>query len=263
MTARRALAAGWRELWRWPALTALAVVAAVVASLAMRAAAVRAGHCWHAALADLAGGGGRFFALAGRALGVWLAGSGVAALLVDVTRAAALVAYSGPPPADRRLSRMWRPLLVGLSRTPFMISVRAVELLIYFALGLGNLFVLLRALPGAAPDPTRHALAAALCLLPSLALSLIVFMGARVAQALIARGFQAAAALGHGLDVALRHFGALTRLGLLGLVVAAPFAAAAWVAPFGLRALLVAFVGLWLYAALTTLVGRDGRLLTG
>jgi hypothetical protein len=263
MSARAALRAGWRELWRWPSLTLLATLAAIVAALAVRAAAVRSGHYWRLALVDLGGGGAHFFGLAGRALAVWLAGSGLGALLVDATRAAALVAYSGPPPEDRRLSRMMRPLLVGLSRTPFMISVRAVELLIYFALGLGNLFVLARTLPDSAPEPTRQALAAALCLLPSLALALVTFFGARVAQTLIARGFLPAAAFGHGLDVTMRQFGSVTRLALAGLVVTAPFVVAAVLSPFGLAAALFAFAGLWLYASLATLVGRDGRLLTG
>ena len=53
------------------------------------------------------------------------------------------------------------------------------------------------------------------------------------------------------------------RLALLGLVVTAPLVAAALLSPFGLRAVLFAVAELWLYAALATLMGRDGRLVLG
>jgi hypothetical protein len=263
ITARQALRAAWRDLWRWPALTLLALLAAVVGALAMRAAAVRALELWKLAFADLAGSGERFLGLAVRAPGVWLAGSGLAALLVDATRAAALVAYSGPSPPDRRLSRMMRPLRLGLGRTPYMISVRATELLIYFALTLGNLFVLARGFAGVTVAPAPRALVGALCLFPSVSLGLVVFCAARVAQVLIARGLEPAPAIAAGFDLLARRFASLFRLALLGGLASLPIVIVALLCPFPLRAALLALAALWLYAALATLVGRDGRLLTG
>src|SRR2546430_8058518 len=63
-SARAALLAGGRELWRWPALTLLVVLAAMVAALAVRAAAGRARQLWHLAPGDLARGRERLFRLA-------------------------------------------------------------------------------------------------------------------------------------------------------------------------------------------------------
>jgi hypothetical protein len=261
--ARQALRAGWRDLWRWPAVTLLALFAALVGALAMRAAGVRALELWRLAFADLAGSGEHFFGLAARASGVWLSGSAVAALLVDATRAAALVAYSGAPPPDRRLSRMMRPLRLGLGRTPYMISVRATELLIYFALTLGNLFVLARGFAGVTAAPARRALVGALCLFPSVSLGLVVFCAARVAQVLIARGLLPGPAIAAGFDLLLRRFASLCRLALAGGLASLPIVIVALLCPFGLRAALFGLAALWLYAALSTVVGRDGRLLTG
>ncbi len=242
--AREALARGLRELWRAPAPTLMALAGTLTAALGARAGWVRAGQALGAAEP-------------GRAALTWLAGAGAAALLVDVTRAAALTAYAGPP---RPLPQT---LALGLLRTPGMIGVRAAELLIYFPLGLGDLLLLGRGLAPAGADPGRRALLAALCLFPSLVLGLVVFTASRVAQTVIARGLPLAPALAHGYDVVLRRFASLARLGLWGAAAAAPFLLGALFLPFPLGALLLGFVALWLYAALATLVGRDGRLALG
>ena len=239
----RPLGRGLVELARAPAATAIALAGTLAAALAARATWLRAAE---ALAADRLA----------RALLIGLVGSALAALLADATRAIALVAYAGPP---RPLSRT---LALGLSRTPAMITVRAVELLLYFALGIGELFVLLRVLPhlgGAA----RQALFAAVCLLPAGGLALVTFAACRIAQTLIARGLRPAAALAHGYDLTLRRVPTLTRLGLVALLVAAPFWIIALVAPAPLGALAVAVPALWLYAALTLLVGRDPRLALG
>lgn len=242
--ARAALLRGARELWRVPLPTAAALAGAVTAALAARAAHVRADQALHA---------GR----PGRALLVWLVGGALAALVVDVTRAAALVAYAGPP---RPPSSTW---LLGLLRTPGMISVRAVELLAYFTLALGDLFVLTRGLPRIGAAPATQALLATMVLFPSLALALVLFGAARIAQTVIARGLPTAVALAHGCDVVLRRFASLSRLALAGSIAVAPLLAAALWLPFGLRAALLGLAALWLYASLATWVGRDGRLATG
>lgn len=243
-SARAALARGAQELARAPLPTLAALVGAMTAALAARAAWVRAGE------ALLAG-------RPGRALLTGLVGGSVAALLVDVTRATALTAYAAPPrPFGGTLAR-------GLLRTPGLISVRAMELTIYFGLGLGELFVLARALPAVGADPTPRALAAALCLWPALSLALVVCAASRVAQTVIARGLPPAPALAHGYDVALRRAPSLTRLALLGAIVTAPLWIGALLLPFALGALFAAVATLWLYAALSALVGSDGRLSTG
>jgi hypothetical protein len=244
ISARAAIARGGRALWRAPGPTLLAVAGTVTAALAARAAWVRAGQAL-------------FAERPGRAALIWLVGASVAALLVDVTRAAALTAYAGPP---RPLAQT---LALGLLRTPGMISVRAVELLIYFALGLGDLFVLARALVRVGDDPTRQALVTALLLLPSLALMLGIFAASRVAQTVIARGLLPAPALAHGYDVALRRFPSLARLALFGTISTAPLVVAAVWMPFPLGVALVGVAALWLYAALATLVGSDARLSMG
>lgn len=242
--ARTALARGALELVRSPAATLAALAGAMTAALAARVAWVRAGQALEAARP-------------GRALLTWLVGLSVAALVADVTRATALTAYAGP----RR--PLGQTVALGLRRTPGMISVRAVELVLYFALGLGELFVLVRALPSVGADPARAALVAALALLPVLALALVVFAASRVAQTVIARGLPPSVALMHGYDVALRRFPSLARLGLLGVLVTAPFWIGALLLPFALGACVAAVAALWLYAALSTLVGADPRLATG
>lgn len=256
MTARAALRAGLRELGRWPLPTLLALVGALTAATAARVAWVRAGALWTAAR-----GAGTPWPTVGRALGLLLSGHAAAALLVDATRAAALSAYGLPRP-DGRLGLLG-PLRLGLARTPAMVSVRAVELTLYFALALGNLFVLARALGAAPPRPLPQALVATALLGPSLASAMLVFAAARVAQALIARGLPAAPALAHGYDVALRRFASLARLALLGLVATLPIhLAAAWL-PTPAAAPLEALAALWVYAALVALLGRDPRLALG
>jgi hypothetical protein len=244
ITARAALARGIDELRLRPAPTLAAVAGTIAGALAGRAALVRAGAALLAVRPALA-------------VAIWLCGASVAALLVDITRAMALTAYAGPP------RPFGRTLMLGLLRTPGMISVRAVELLIYFALALGDLFVLARRLPPIGVAPARQALLTAVCLFPSLSLALVVFAASRVAQTVIARGLPPAVALAHGYDVVLRRLPTLARLGLLGALASAPLLLVATRLPFPLGAALVGVAALWLYAALATLVGRDGRLALG
>ena len=143
-----------------------------------------------------------------------------------------------------------------------MISVRAVELLIYFALALGALFVVARALPPIGDNPTRLALAGALVVAPLATLALVVFAASRVAQTVIARGLPPAAALAHGYDLALRRLPSLLRLIVVGSLAATPLFIGAALLPFPLGSILVGLVALWLYAALSLLVGNDARLAT-
>ena len=241
--ARAAMVRGWRELWRAPLLTLAAVGGAMTAALAVRAA-------WSGAGAALEAGH------PGRAALTWLSGASLAALLVEVTRAAALTAYAGPP------RPLGQTLALGLERTPGMLGVGAVELFIYLALGAANLSVLARIRQPAAA-PSDQALLAATLLLPSQVLAVLVFGAARVAQTLIARGLPPATSLVHGCDVVLRRFATLVRLALLGALAVAPLLAVAVWLPFALRAALASLAALWLYAALALLVGRDGRLSTG
>ncbi|HEY1586026.1 MAG TPA: hypothetical protein VGH63_10090, partial [Polyangia bacterium] len=184
----RALVGGLRALLRAPAATTTALLGTMAGALAARAASVRAAQSF---AADRPG----------RAIVIWLVGITLAVLLIDVTRAAALTAYAGAP---RRLS--WT-IALGLLRAPGMISVRAVELLLYLALALGETFVLARALPRLGDAPTREALVASLCLAPALTLAVVIFAASRVAQTVIARGLPPAPALAHGYDVTLRRLG--------------------------------------------------------
>ena len=240
----RTLGAGLRTLVRAPAATATALLGTMAGALAARAASVRALQSF---AADRPG----------RAIMIWLVGVTVALLLVDVTRAAALTAYAGAP---RRLSQT---IALGLVRAPGMISVRAIELLLYFALALGEAFVLARVLPRLGALPARQALVVSLCLAPALTLASIIFAASRVAQTVIARGLPAAVALAHGYDVTLRRLGRLVGLALLGMLATAPLWISALLLPFPLGAVAVGLAALWLYAALAALVGRDGRLALG
>lgn len=244
MRARSALRRGWHELWRAPAPTFLALAGALAAALAGRAAWLRAADALAAARP-------------GRALATLLVGLAAAALLADSTRATALVAYAGPP------RPFARTLLLGLARTPALLGVRAVELMVYAALALGELFLLGRGLLPLGHAAGRQALAATACLAPALLVATGLFAAARVAQTLIARGLPPAPALAVGFDVVLRRFATLARLALLGVAAAAPLWTIGLFAPPPLGGLVTGFVALWLYAALVVLVGRDGRLALG
>jgi hypothetical protein len=137
-----------------------------------------------------------------------------------------------------------------------MISVRAVELTIYFALVLGVAFALVAA-------PARAAWPLVLAVFPAVALALVTFAAARVAQTVIARGLPPAVALAGGFDVVFRRLPSLTRLGVFGALVTAPFWITAALMPFPLGSALVGAAALWLYAALSAAVGADARLATG
>jgi hypothetical protein len=194
----------------------------------------------------------------GAAAATLITGLASGALLVDVTRAVALSAYAGAPSPDLR-----RWLRLGLVRTPGMISIRAVELLLYFCLLVGDAFLLVRSTIRSGPPPLFAALWTLAAVAPSLALGLASFTAARVAQTLIARGLPPATALAGGYDLVWRRFPSLARLALAGLVATSPLLIGALLVPWGLRQLLLGLAALWVYAALTTVVGRDGRLLTG
>lgn len=262
ITARSALLAGWRELWRRPGPTLLALVAAVGSGLALRAASVRVGELADLLAAERRADTGRLGGLVLGLIAVALSGGALAALLADVGRAVALCAYGAPLPPDRS-TRLLRPLRLGLARTPGFVSVRVVELLLYGCLAVGDAFVLALAPIHDGTAPFRAALLAATLLAPSLLLALPVFAATRVAQVLIARGLPTATALAHGYDVVARRFASLARLGLAGLLATSPLLVAALVAPVGLRDALFGLAALWLYAALDTVVGGDGRLVTG
>jgi hypothetical protein len=244
ISARAALRAGGRDLLRAPLPTALALLGTLAALLAGQAAWLRAAELLNAAAP-------------GRAAAAWLSGMALAALLLDGTRAVALCAYASPPSPLLRLVRL------GLARTPGLISVRAVELLLYFCLAIGDAFVLASGPIHFGSGPMRLALAALVALAPSLLLAVVVFAASRVAQTLIARGMAPAAALARGYDLVLRRFASLARLALAGGLVTAPLVALALLLPFGVRELLLGLTALFFYAALTRLVGSDGRLLTG
>lgn len=241
ISARTTLRRGWSELWRAPLPTLLALAGTLAGLLAVRAAWVRAGELLAAAAPATA-------------VATLLIGLSSGVLLLEATRATALSAYASPPRSLPRLLRL------GLERTPAMITVRAVEVTIYLCLGLGDLFALTLIHSGTA---ARSALLALLLLAPSLVLAAWLFLAARVAQSLVARGLPPAPALAHGFDVALRRFPSLARLALAGVGATAPFWIVALLMPWGLRQVLLALAALWLYAALIVLVGRDARLVTG
>jgi hypothetical protein len=252
-SARTLVACGARELWRARAPTLVALAGAPTAALGVRAASVRAAEAlgMGSSAATLAG------ARPGWALVGWIVGAAFAGLLLETSRAVALTAYAGPP----------RPfadtLVLGLRRAPALIGLRAFELIVYSTFALGGLFVVARGAHGAVVAPGPQALAVAVCLLPLAALALALFAAGRVAQILVARGLAPAAALTHGCDLVARRFASLTRLALLGGAATAPLWIGALLLPFALRATLWTAAALWLYAALSGLVGRDPRLATG
>jgi hypothetical protein len=259
-SARAALRAAWDDLWRWPTVTLFALVAAATGALAGRAGWLRARHLLTAAVAPSASPAPASALV--RAVGVLVAGAAVGALLVDVAVAAALCAYAGPPPPARR-GRLWPPLWRGLARTPAMITVRAVELFLYSTLAFGDLLVVSGALIHSDRVPSRQALLATAALAPSLLLASWTFAAARVAQTLVARGLSTAPALVHGLDLTLRRFASLARLGLLAWIVTAPLWISAALLPAAAAAPLWVLAALWPWAALARLVGRDPRLCFG
>jgi len=272
MTARAALRAAWGDLWRWPLPTALALLTALTATLVVRAGSVRAHEL--VALAGAEGSGQSGLGLANtpgawtalsRALALVLAAHALRALMRDMATAIALSAYGGPPPPAGTRTGFWPQARLGVERTPAMITIRALELLIYYALGVGSLFVLVGALRHAGSTAARQLLAplAALALAPGLALALYTLAAARVAQALVARGLPAAAALVHGLDWTYRHAGLLARLVLATALVTAPLALGAALLPAPLGAPLWALGGWWAGAGRVRLVGADGRLRFG
>lgn len=245
------------DLARRPAATLLALSAAGAGALAVRAGWLRALQLAHAAHDAAAPG-----LLAARAVATLLAGAAVAGLLVDLGYAVALSAYASAPPSGRPAA-LFLPLRLGLMRTPGMVSVRAFEILVYATLATGELLLLGRGLPMLGARPARLAAATALALAPALVLSLYLFAAARVAQALIARGLPPIAALAHGVDVALRRFGTLAKLGLTALGWTLPLWLTALFVPSPLAALLLALATLWSYAALVRVVGADSRLGSG
>jgi hypothetical protein len=260
--ARDAVVDGLRSLARAPAVTAAATLAAVVAALAPAAAARRAATLVeHAART----GGGGALGAAALTLGVGLA---FASLLVEVALAAALSAYAAPGalPGPRALA-------LGLRRAPALITLGAVEATVYVTLV--TALALALPPPGHAPSTAAAAALDALGAAPALALAAVLFASTRVAVVLVARGVPAAPSLASGLDVALRRLPSLVRLGALlcgatlPLVLAGGLAAlCAWravdSAPFAsVAAACLQLAALWSYAALSALVGRDPRLVTG
>jgi hypothetical protein len=238
--------AAWHDLWRSPAVTLVALLAAVLGDLGVRLTIKSAAMTYE---------GEPLLAVTTVFIGLGFAG-----LLVDVARAAALSAYAGATPSQPSLSLA--SLWVGARRAPAMIAVRAVELTIDLALGLGALMICGRLADGAAP-PQRLAALGTLTLGPALALALTTFAAARVAQTLVARGCSAAEALVHGYDFALRRLAVVARFAL----VLAPFGLAlallsALLPPLA-SAAVVALAVLWAYAALSRLVGKDPRLALG
>ncbi len=257
-----ALRAGWRDLWRWPAPTLLALTTAMAGMLAWRAT-------WTAVRLVVAAAPHRAspsFPLLAHVVTVVVAGGALATLLVDVGRAVALSAYAGTPPPLGRRGTLVGPLGRGLLRTPAMVSVRAVELFVYATLAIAELAILAHLEPRLHATPAQRALVTTLLVAPALVVALYLFAAARVAQTLIARGLGAATALTHGLDVALRRLHTLLRLGLTASLWTAPLWISAlvlssWASP--LAASLVALAIVWSYAALVRVVGADGRLRGG
>jgi hypothetical protein len=269
--ARRAIREAREAMQRRPAFT-LGAVAAFAGSSLVLAAASRASAL---ALRAAAGEGGMAPRAIARALAnapqlvlrAWLTlmvGIALAALMADVARMCALCAYSG--------SRT--PLLHGLSRTPVLITVRAVELTVSFMLLSGGAMTVIR-LPEL--PPLHAALAATAIMGPVLALVALNFAAARVGIALAVRGLRPAPSLIHGYDVALRRLPSLVALLLriafsslpLWLAAGVLRLFAAGVAPrveVIFSAAAAACLGaavLWAYASLVAWVGRDARLAGG
>ena len=251
--------AGWRDLWRWRAPTLLALATATTGALAWRAA-------WTAVRTLVASAPESTTAptaLLVHAAVVVVAGGAFAALLVDVGCAIALSAYAGAAPPVGERGSLVGTLRRGLARTPAMVMVRALELVVYATLLLAELVVLARLEPRLYATPTQRALVTTLLLAPAIVVAIYLFLAARVAQTLIARGLGAATALTHGFDVALRRLQTLLRLGITASLWTAPLWLLSLVLPSPLAAPLTALAIVWSYAALVRVVGADGRLRGG
>lgn len=254
-----ALRAGWRDLWRWPTATSLALATAMVGGLASRAGWLRARQILLVARDPAA----PTAALVARAVAVVVTGAALAALLVDLGCAVALCAYAGAAPPIGQRGALVGPLRRGLVRLPAMLTIRGLELVIYATLALGEVALVARVQPLAYPSPAQRAWATTLLLAPAIVVAVYLFAAARVAQTLVARGLGAATALQHGLDVALRRLQTLARLAITASLWTAPLWLSAIVLPSPLGATLVALATVWSYAALVRVVGADGRLRGG
>jgi hypothetical protein len=269
--ARAAIREAREAMQRRPGFTFGAVAAFAGSSLVLAAGSRAAAIALRAA----AGEGGLSTRAMARALAhapqlvlrAWLTvmvSLALAALMADVARMCALCAYSG--------SRT--PLIHGLSRTPVLITVRAVELTVSFMLLSGGAMTVIR-LPEL--PPLHAALAATAIMGPVLALVALNFAAARVAIALGVRGLRPAPSLIHGYDVALRRLPSLLGLllrvaftslplwlgaGLLRVLAAAASPRASVILSAAAAACLGAAV-LWAYASLVAWVGRDARLANG
>jgi hypothetical protein len=263
MSTRQAVWGGWVALTEWPGITSASALTSGVALSASLAAGARA---WSLAQLSIERGAGGLF---GRALFLALAGFGFAALFAELGRACALVAYAGPGRRARR-NPVWR----GLACTPAIVTLRALELLLYGMLLVGVGLALTKIV---GISTVRGAFAGALVTAPALALSLFVFAATRVAIVLAARGARAAPSLVRGCDLTLRRFPSLIRLALALAVATSPFTLGALVLTIAAhhtspnaaialalcRAVSLALAALWCYAALSALAGSDPRLAGG
>ena len=245
MSPRQAVWGGWVALTEWPGITSASALTSGVALSASLAAGARA---WSLAQLSIERGAGGLF---GRAL------------------SCALVAYAGP---GRRAGR--NPVWGGLACTPAIVTLRALELLLYSMLLVGVGLALTKIV---GVSTVRGAFAGALIIAPALALSLFIFAATRVAIVLAARGARAAPSLVRGCDLTLRRFPSLIRLALALAVATSPFTLGALVLTIAAhhtspnaaialalcRAVSLALAALWCYAALSALAGSDPRLAGG
>ncbi|MCU1280810.1 MAG: hypothetical protein JWM53_4356 [bacterium] len=270
--AKEAVSEGLRAVLAWPRVSLAALLTATVALLAVDAAWHRAG----AALGVAARSGD--LRLVGIAAGVFLFGSGFAALLGNVARTIALAAYSpapseaSSPSSTASPSVVRRPFADGLRRTPAMITLQAIELTVGGMLAAGVFAALARHLPS--QPEGRTALFSLLVLLPPAALLTAHVAATRVAMALAARGVRPANALVHAYDLLARRFPSLAglsaRLLWRTLPLTVPALAAALLSlgasprvavGLGLiRAVCLAAAALWSYASLAVWVGPDAEV---
>jgi hypothetical protein len=250
VSAWAAVAGGARLAWRTRGATAAALLGSTAALLAAEAAARRAGVAWAHALRELD------VAWGVRAFAITFVGLALAALIADVTRAAALVAYTAGDASagEPRLVR------AALARTPRLITVRAVELTIELVLATGALLIVLRA-SRLAFAPWRAAAVGALAAAPAFGLALATFAAARVAMLEAAGGATAAAAIARGYALVLRRLPSLARLAAALALATLPLAALALTCGAAARALAHSTGALAHSAgALAFVVARDGLL---